>query len=121
MDITTEAVRVGLDVAQLRAQITSANIANTNVSGARIQRADFTEALAALSDAVEQPDSASRLAAITPETLRTGVHSADASATTPAALDDEVAQLNIDSVTYRALTEGLARRFALMQLAISGK
>jgi hypothetical protein len=36
-------------------------------------------------------------------------------------LDDQVAALNADGVTYRALAMGLTRRFALMQLAITGK
>lgn len=122
MDITTEAVRVGLDLAQMRAQIASTNIANANVPGARTERADFAEALAALRNAAEQPESgADRLAAITPESLRADVQYVVAANSNPTALDDEVAQLNVESVSYRALTEGLARRFALMQLAISGK
>lgn len=122
MDITTEAVRVGLDLAQMRAQIASTNIANANVPGARTERADFADALAALRNAAEQPESgADRLAAITPESLRADVQYVVAANSNPTALDDEVAQLNVESVSYRALTEGLARRFALMQLAISGK
>lgn len=122
MDITTEAVRVGLDLAQLRAQIASSNIANANVAGAKIQRGDFADALDALRDAAERPDEgvAEQLAGITPTGLHEEVQSSPGTVS-PAALDDEVAQLNVESVTYRALSEGLARRFALMQLAISGK
>lgn len=122
MDITTEAVRLGLDLAQMRAQIASANIANANVPGARTERADFADALAALRNAAEEPESGTaRLAAITPESLRAEVQHVVAADANPTALDDEVAQLNVESVSYRALTEGLTRRFALMQLAISGK
>jgi len=122
MDITTEAVRVGLDLAQMRAQIASSNIANANVPGAKLQRADFADALTALRSATEQPGpgAAAQLAAITPESLREEVQSSYGAAN-PTTLDDQVAQLNIDSVTYRVLSEGLARRFGLMQLAISGK
>jgi len=122
MDITTEAVRVGLDLAQLRAQIASTNIANANVPGAKIEHADFADALNALRNAAEQPggDAAAQLASITPGSLREDVQLTP-SAASPVTLDDEVAQLNIDSVTYRALSNGLARRFALLQLAISGK
>jgi flagellar basal-body rod protein FlgB len=122
MDLTLEAVRVGLDLNQLRMQIASSNIAKADVPGTRLERASFSEALAALHEAAWDPGAnPARLASITPQTLRTDVQSSGAVAANPVALDDEIAELNADSVAYRALATGLTRRFALMQLAIAGK
>lgn len=120
MDITTEAVRLGLDLAQVRAEIASTNIARANIPGATLQRADFADALATLG-AVARGDmgEGERLQAITQESLRGQIEqsgSADA-----ASLDDQVAELSTQGLAYRALTDGLSRHFALMQLAIGGK
>lgn len=122
MDLTLEAVRVGLDLNQLRMQVASTNIAKTDVPGARLERADFSAALTTLHDAARDPDGdPTRLETITPQTLRTSIESLGPSGANSVALDDQIAELNADSVTYRALATGLTRRFALMQLAIAGK
>lgn len=122
MDLTLEAVRVGLDLNATRMQIASTNIAHADVPGAQLEGADFSEALAALSEAAQGTGvDPVRLATITPQSLRAGIQSLGATAANPVALDDQIAELNADSVTYRALTVGLTRRFALMQLAIAGK
>ncbi len=122
MDLTLEAVRVGLDLNQLKMEVASANIARADVPGARLERTDFSEALAALRDAARYPDSdPGRLETITPQTLRTDIESFGPVSAGTAALDDQIAELSTDSVTYRALATGLTRRFALMQLAITGK
>jgi flagellar basal-body rod protein FlgB len=120
MDITTEAVRLGLDLAQVRAEVASANIAHANTAGATLQRADFAEALEALAAAAKGDSSAkARLQAISPQSLHDEIEqSAVADA---ASLDDQVAELSTQGLAYRALTDGLSRHFALMQLAISGK
>lgn len=120
MDITTEAVRLGLDLAQVRAEIASNNVAQANMPGAMLQRADFGDALAALAAAENGGSGAeSRLQAISQASLRGKIEqsgTADA-----ASLDDQVAELSTQGLAYRALTDGLSRHFALMQLAISGK
>lgn len=122
MDLTLEAVRVGLDLNQMRMQIASTNIARADVPGARLEGADFSEALAALREAAQGATvDPVRLETITPQSLRADVQSLGAVGANPVALDDQIAELNADSVTYRALTVGLTRRFALMQLAIAGK
>lgn len=122
MDLTLEAVRVGLDLNQLQMQVASKNIAKADVPGARLERTDFSEALAALREAAQDSDvDPARLEAITPQALRASIESLEAASAGPVALDDQIAELNADSVTYRALARGLSRRFALMQLAIVGK
>lgn len=122
MDLTLEAVRVGLDLNQVKMQIAASNIAKADAPGTRLERANFSDALAALHEAWRDPGAnPARLASITPQTLRTDVRPSGAAGANPVALDDEIAELNADSVAYRALATGLTRRFALMQLAIAGK
>jgi len=122
MDLTLEAVRVGLDLNATRMQIASTNIARADVPGARLEGADFSEALAALREAAQGAAvDPTRLEMITPQTLRADIQPLGAVGANPVALDDQIAELNADSVTFRALTVGLTRRFALMQLAIAGK
>jgi flagellar basal body rod protein FlgB len=120
MDITTEAVRLGLDLAQVRAEIASTNIARANIPGATLQQADFADALGALAAASKGDAGAgARLQSISPESLRNEIGELGASGV--ASLDDQVAELSTQGLAYRALTDGLSRHFALMQLAISGR
>lgn len=123
MDITTEAVRVGLAMAQTQMQIASSNIAHAGVPGASMEHADFAQALSMLEEAAQSPDAASahRLAAVNQGTLQASIESLGPAGDNAIPLDDQIAELNIDSVKFKTLTEGLTRRFALMQLAISGK
>ncbi|MEI7037470.1 hypothetical protein [Fulvimonas yonginensis] len=119
MDITTEAVRLGLDLAQVRAEIASANIARANVPGATLQRADFADALDVLGAAAKGDAGAgARMQAISQQSLRNQIGPVVADGTS---LDDQVAELSTQGLAYRALTDGLSRHFGLMQLAISGK
>lgn len=120
MDITTEAVRLGLDLAQVRAEIASANIAHANLPGATLQRGDFADALDALAGAAKGDMNANtRMQAISPQSLRNEI--GQAGIADAASLDDQVAELSTQGLAYRALTDGLSRHFGLMQLAISGK
>jgi len=122
MDLTLEAVRVGLDLNQIQMQVATNNIANADVPGARLERGDFSEALAALREAARNAAAdPTRLETITPQALRATVESVGTAGGNAVALDGQIAELNADSVTYRALATGLTRRFGLMQLAISGK
>lgn len=123
MDITTEAVRAGLAIEQLRMQVAGSNIAHAGIPGAAMERADFSHALATLEQAAQSPDAAAahRLAGIDLGTLQGGVERLDPSGGTTVSLDDQVAELNIDSVRFKTLADGLARRFAMLQIAISGK
>ncbi|WP_441603796.1 MULTISPECIES: flagellar basal body rod protein FlgB [unclassified Dyella] len=121
MDLTTEALRLGMGLARTRAEIASANIANVDTPGFRAQRADFGQALGLLQQAAVHPEMSS-------DTLRLeGKHTTITSvATTDAAdvnvhLDGEVADLEAASTDYQSMTAVLSRRFSLMQLALAGR
>lgn len=121
MDITLESVRLGLDLAQLRSEVASTNIARAGVTGARLERADFADALGALAAAAGGDSGAGeRLRGISADALRRQVREAALPADA-ISLDDQVAELSVQGIQYRALADGLGRRFALMHLAIGGK
>ena len=48
MELTLEAVRLGMNMANMRAEVASANIANVDVAGYRMQRVDFAQAIGLL-------------------------------------------------------------------------
>ncbi|GAB2576525.1 hypothetical protein ISP15_17565 [Dyella jejuensis] len=122
MDLTTEALRLGISMARIRAEVASANIANVDVAGYRPERADFAQATGLLREAADQPDmDAQSLQSITPRSLGDSVSAADSALNAPANLDDEVAELETASVDFQSLTTVMSRRFALMQLALAGR
>jgi flagellar basal-body rod protein FlgB len=122
MDLTTEAVRMGITMARVRAEVASANIANVDVPGHRAQRADFGQAAGLLRQAAEQPTMESdRLEAMTPEVIRQSVHLVEPNPNAPVNLDGEVAELETANVDFQTLSTLMSRRFALMQLAMAGR
>lgn len=122
MDLTTEAIRLALHMSRLRAEVASENIAHVDVPGYRTQRADFGEALGLLREAAMQPSTeGSHLEGMTPSVLRDAVHAADADGEAPVKLDGEVAELETANVDFQSLTTVMSRRFALMQLAMTGR
>ncbi|GLQ86486.1 flagellar basal body rod protein FlgB [Dyella flagellata] len=122
MDLTTEALRLGLSMARVRAEVASANIANVDVGGYRPQRADFAQATGLLREAAEQPAmDEGELRAITPHTLGESVRAADPDLNAPVSLDEEVAELETANVNFQSLTTVMSRRFGLMQLALAGR
>ena len=122
MDLTTEALRLGISMARVRAEVASANIANVDVAGYRPQRADFAQATGLLREAAGQPSmDAESLQMVTPHTLGDSVHAADPNLNAPVNLDDEVAELETANVDFQSLTTVMSRRFALMQLALAGR
>lgn len=122
MDLTTEALRLGISMARVRAEVASANIANVDVAGYRPQRADFAQATGLLREAAEQPSTdVDELQRITPHTLGESVRAADPDLNAPVNLDDEVAELETANVDFQSLTTVMSRRFALMQLALAGR
>ncbi|GAB3040407.1 hypothetical protein GCM10027285_26790 [Oleiagrimonas citrea] len=122
MDITTEAVRVGLGMAQAQAWAASANIAGVDVPGAKVYRTDFSEALNALDAASRDVAGAGKaLSGMSYERITDGIEKDPSRSADQVRLDDQVAQLNIANTTYRTLINGLSRHYALMQLAIKGE
>jgi flagellar basal-body rod protein FlgB len=122
MDLTTEALRLGISMARIRAEVASANIANVDVAGYRPQQADFAQATGLLREAADSPGmDADSLQSITPRTLGDAVHAKDPDLNAPVSLDDAVADLETSSVDFQSLTTVMSRRFALMQLALAGR
>lgn len=122
MDLTVEAIRLGMNMAQLCAEVASTNIANVHVAGYRAERADFGAAMGLLREAAADPDMAvDRLTELTPAVLRSSVNRADGEADSSASLDGQVAELESAGVDFQSLTTVLSRRFALMQLALTGR
>lgn len=122
MDLTTEALRLGISMARVQAEVASANIANVDVAGYRPQRVDFAQATGLLREAAEQPSmDTDALRQVTPHTLGESVRAADLDLNAPVNLDDEVAELETANVNFQSLTTVMSRRFALMQLALAGR
>ena len=122
MDLTTEALRLGMSMARVRAEVASVNIANVDVPGFRTQRADFAQATGLLQQAAHEPSAdTTSMEDITPQSLGASVHDAYPGGNVPVNLDSEVAELETASVDFQSLTTVMSRRFALMQLAMSGR
>ncbi|MEO7065603.1 MAG: hypothetical protein ABI114_01730 [Rhodanobacter sp.] len=122
MDLTTEAIRLGMNMARLRAEVASSNIAGVDVAGHRTQRADFGTAIGLLREAATTRDiDAGSLAAQTPSVLRAAVRSSDFDRGTSASLDGQVAELETAGTDFQSLATIMSRRFALMQLALVGR
>ncbi|HEX7814762.1 flagellar basal body rod protein FlgB [Dyella sp.] len=122
MDITTEALRLGLSMARERAEVASSNIANADVPGYRLQRADFSQAVGLLQQVADNPHmDATRLHAMSKATLADTVHAADPDPSVSVNLDNEVAELETASMDFQSMTTVMSRRFALMQLALAGR
>jgi len=118
-DPTADLVRVSLDIAQLRAQVASANIANAHTPGFRPQRVAFGDALAALGRAVDDPASMpATLDALRAAPLRIDAQTVVSVLDAQVNLDQEVAELTVAGTHYQALVDSLNRHFGLMQLAI---
>jgi flagellar basal-body rod protein FlgB len=121
MDLTTEALRLGMGLARTRAELASANIANVDTPGYRAQRVDFGRVMGILHDATMHPDmDGNRLQTLGALALKSAPSSADPGATA-VSLDGEVADLQAASVDYQSMTTVLSHRFSLMQLALAGK
>lgn len=122
MDLTTEALRLGISMARVRAEVASGNIANVDVPGYRTQRADFAQAAGLLHQAADDPAmDGSHLGSITSKTLGESVRAVASNSDESVSLDDEVAELETASVDFQSLTTVMSRRFALMQLALAGR
>lgn len=121
MDLTTEAVRLAMGMARVRAEVASANIASADLPGSPVQRADFGVALGLLRQAAAQPEmDADRLRMVTPATLHASVHADLAVTNASSGLESAVAELETAGADFQTLATVQSRRFALMQLAMSG-
>lgn len=119
MGLAVDAVRLAMNLEQLRARVAAQNIAMANVPGAPAMRVDVAGALAAVRGSRGDDNLfAQNLEALARQDLDLYLHEIPTS--TPLALDGEVAQMSAASGRYQALAEGVSRQFGLMQLAIKG-
>jgi flagellar basal-body rod protein FlgB len=122
MDLTTEAVRLGIRMAHLRAEVASENIALASTPGSRAKGADFSRAIDLLQQAAADPRmSSDSLSDMTAPVLRGSVDERINDDARPVSLDAQVADLDAANVDYQTLTGVMSRRFALMELAMEGK
>lgn len=118
-DLRIDTIRMALTLHETRARLAGINIANANRPGARAVHADVATARRALERAFDASGATARAdwLAMAATALRP---SADAGAA-PIRQDREIAEMAAAGADYQALTETLARHFALMRLAIAGR
>ncbi|RDI99321.1 hypothetical protein DVT68_00190 [Dyella solisilvae] len=122
MDLTTEAIRLGIHMARMRAEVASTNVANADVDGYRARRLDFGQAVGLLHQAAMDPTtSAERLAAAHGASVHVDESEVGSASGTTVSLDSEVAELETAGLDFQSLTTVMSRRFALMQLALAGR
>ena len=116
--ITRDLVKLALDAASLRHDAIANNLANIHSQGYAPQRVNFEEQLQALRQAVNSGTTPTRAAI---DTVRPFVE-ADPSAApgdATAMIDREMLKLSQNTVHYQALLKALAKRGAIMNLAVN--
>ncbi len=119
MGLAVDAVRLAMNLEQLRARVAAHNIAMANVPGATAMRVDVAGALAAARGSQHEGSLfAQNLHALARQDLDVYLH--DSASPSALTLDGEVAKMSAASGRFQALAEGVSRQFGLMQLAIKG-
>ena len=119
-DITVDAVRMALNLNQLRAEITSWNIVNSSAAEASyftIDDSATTELLGAAAGSDPQRVG-ERLAHPSSPTMAIVNEQNDG---TRPALDELVTESVVAGMNYQVLSESLSRHFGLMRLAVTGR
>lgn len=111
--ITTTALGLALDAAQLRQQAITANIANHATEGYAPLGVDFESQMAQARRTLETDGrlDAASLAGVQPKLVPL--------APQPVRLDEQVAEMAANSVTYQALARGLSRHLSILSAAVS--
>ena len=116
--LTIGAVGLALDVAERRAEVASHNVARANMPGARMERADFASSMSLLEQvAGGRYVTPAQLAESRVSIQTLPQTAADAGSS---GLDDQVAEMAMESAHFQALSEALNRQFGLMSIALSG-
>jgi flagellar basal-body rod protein FlgB len=116
--VTTAALGLALDAAQMRQQAIAANVANHATEGYAPLDVDFEAQLAQARRSLEeggQLDAAS-LAGVQPKLVPLA---GTDGLPPPIRLDEQVAAMADNAVRYEALARGLARHFAILSAAVS--
>lgn len=119
-DITVDAVRMALNMNQLRAEITSWNIVNSSAVDASFFTIDDSVTTELLNAAAgSNPESAAeRLAHPSSPTM--AIVNEESEGIRPA-LDELVTESIVAGMNYQVLSESLSRHFGLMRLAVTGR
>ncbi|HET7370771.1 MAG TPA: hypothetical protein VFK45_08030 [Gammaproteobacteria bacterium] len=120
-DINIELVRWRLDLAQARAALASANIANVHTAGYTARRLDFASQVERLRQGFEGNGAEAALREVRAEGFSPEPRLPQNLLGASVNLDDEIVQLVDAGARYRALTAMLNRHFGLMRLAISSR
>jgi flagellar basal-body rod protein FlgB len=117
---TIDAVRLAMNLQDLRARVASMNVANAGKPDATALRVDFAKVEAALREVSRAGNEA--------EAVRWLATATDALRATepeqgidPIRLDSEIGDISTAGIQYQALTEALNRQFGLMRIAIAGR
>lgn len=119
-DLTTESVRLAMNVAQSRAEVSGNNISAAGIPNAKTVMVDSAFASRLLSSAVMNDgntDLAASIRKLSDENDSVSLKTDES----PVNLDEQVAELSSANLEYTALVDVLNRRFGLMRLAISGR
>ncbi|WP_440994234.1 flagellar basal body rod protein FlgB [Cysteiniphilum litorale] len=114
-DVTLCLLQRVLDVDDLKQQVISNNIANTNTPGFTAQSVDFNQALAAIGQSLNHGDR--------PEQTRDVIAHAKAeieAATDHNTLDQQMLMMNQTSIEYQTLIKGVQQKYSLFNIAING-
>ncbi|MDA0910471.1 MAG: flagellar basal body protein [Proteobacteria bacterium] len=114
-DVTLCLLQRMLDVDELKQQVISNNIANTNIPGFQPQRVSFDKSLAAIAASLQSGSS-------TDEPLNMINHSGIdiEEATTQTSLDQQMLLMNQTSVEYQSLAKAAQQKYSLLSIAING-
>jgi flagellar basal body rod protein FlgB len=117
---TIDAVRLALNMQDIRARVAGMNVANANKPDATALRVDFAKVEAALREVARSGNEVeiSRLLVAAGQELA-GIEPATEGAAIR--LDGEIGDIAAAGVEYQALTEALNRQFGLMRIAIAGR
>jgi len=119
-DLTVDAVRMALNLNQLKAEVTSWNIVNASAADAPMFVVEQSATDALLLEAAGQPNQSVRDELAAPSSPTMAVVHEQYTADRPS-LDQLVADSVSAGMNYQALTESLSRHFGLMRLAINGR
>jgi len=119
--VTSQAVKLALDVAILRHQVIANNIANANTPGFTPQRVSFEEQLRGTESSLwpARNDSALR-AELERVAERLGTESIVDDGDGTVQIDLEMVKLADNTVRYRALINALSNRGSILKTAITG-
>jgi len=121
-DVTADLARAALDIAQLRAETASRNVANADVAGYRPEQVDFASVLARLRADLADPEAlAQTVAGLRQDGVPVTLKLADSVLGASVNLDDEMVEITVAGAQYQTLADALSRHFGLMRLAVQGR